>query len=351
MPVFKDEQRNTYYVKCYYTDWTGSRKQKCKRGFKLQREAKEWERVFLEQQAGTPEMTFGALWGLYYEDCKKRNKLSTCKTKEAIYKQHLEPYWKGTCINQITPADVRQWQSKIIASGKSQAYLRAIHRLFSIVLNYAMRYYGLKSNPCLVAGSMGKADVARLNFWTLEQFQAFINTVDSLPAKVAFLVLFYSGIRCGELLALTLADFDQNAGTITINKTYHRFDKEDHITTPKTENSNRTVTLPPFLVETLKEYITHIYDIQPETRLFPTVTPRILKYAMHKGSSAAGLTPIRLHEIRHSHVSLLIDMGFSPYLIAERIGDTPEMVNRVYGHLYPNRHQEVADKLQALVSK
>ena len=351
MPVFKDEQRNTYYVKCYYTDWTGSRKQKCKRGFKLQREAKEWERVFLEQQAGTPEMTFGALWRLYYEDCKKRNKLSTCITKNSMYKNHLQQYWEDKPINQITPADVRQWQSAIIETGASPAFQHNVNQGFSSVLNYAMRYYGLPSNPCRISGSIGKNGVRRLNFWTLEQFQAFIGTIKRLPVKVAFLVLFYSGIRRGELLALTLADFDQNAGTITINKTFHRYGKVDHITTPKTENSNRTVTLPPFLVETLKEYIAHIYDIQPETRLFSTITEHVLARALKNGSQAAGLEHIQIHSLRHSHVSLLIDMGFSPYLIAERIGDTPEMVNRVYGHLYPNRHQEVADKLQALVSK
>ena len=350
MPVFKDEQRNTYYVKCYYTDWTGSRKQKCKRGFKLQREAKEWERVFLEQQAGTPEMAFSALWGLYFADCKKRNKLSTRINKETIYTKHIRPYWEDMPINQITPAAVRQWHGVIIDTNLSQAYQNNIHRIFSMILNYAVKYCGLQSNPCKVTGSIGKAGVRRLDFWTLEQFQEFLATVKKPPVKVAFLVLFYTGIRLGELLALTLADFNQDAGTLAISKTYHRFDRTDHITPPKTENSNRTVTLPLFLVDALQEYITHIYDIQPEDRLFTTVTPRMLKYAISKGSSAAGLKPIRVHELRHSHVSLLINMGFSPFLIAERIGDTPEMVNKVYGHLYPNRHKEVADRLQDLVS-
>lgn len=69
---------------------------------------------------------------------------------------------------------------------------------------------------------------------------------------------------------------------------------------------------------------------------------------MKKGAAATGLSRIRIHDLRHSHVSLLIDLGFSPYLVAERIGDTVDMVQKIYGHLYPNRHQEVADRLQAL---
>lgn len=350
MPAFKDEKTGKWYCKFYYTDWTGTRKQKCKRGFKLQREAKDWERNFLEQQAGTPEMTFAALWELYLEDCKKRVKLSTIRTKKNTCEKHILPYWKNTPINQITPANVRQWQSTIIDSGLSQSTQYGIHAIFSTVLNYAVRYYGLLCNPCNLAGSIGKAGVHRLDFWTLEQFGAFINTVNALPVKTAFLVLFYTGIRCGELLALTLDDFDLEAGTLSINKTYHRFDRTDHITTPKTENSNRTVTLPPFLIGILKEYVTHIYGIQPEDRLFFTVTIDSLRYAMKKGCSATGLKHIPIHGLRHSHVSLLIHMGFSPFLIAERIGDTPEMINKVYGHLYPNRHKEVADKLQDLVS-
>lgn len=73
---------------------------------------------------------------------------------------------------------------------------------------------------------------------------------------------------------------------------------------------------------------------------------------MKRGSTAANIPIIRIHDLRHSHVSLLINMGFSPHLIAERIGDTVQMVNNTYGHLYPNKHSEVADRLnEILVSK
>ena len=56
MPVFKSEERLAFYVKTYYTHYTAARKQKMKHGFKLQREAKEWERAFLEKQHGIPNM-------------------------------------------------------------------------------------------------------------------------------------------------------------------------------------------------------------------------------------------------------------------------------------------------------
>lgn len=217
-------------------------------------------------------------------------------------------------------------------------------------MNYAVKYYGLKSNPCQVTGGMGKAGVRRLEFWTNDQFTAFIKTVNDDVMRLAFMVLFYAGIRCGEMLALTPSDFDQDAGTLRINKTYHRYDRTDVITSPKTANSNRVVSIPQFLTDAIQSCIERIYGLESNSRIFYSVTPQKMETAMKNGASAANIPRITLHGLRHSHVSLLIDMGFTTYLIAERIGDSPDMVNRVYGHLYPNKHVEVANKLQGLVS-
>ena len=119
----------------------------------------------------------------------------------------------------------------------------------------------------------------------------------------------------------------------------------------KPERINKRKEEPITLVDILKEYISHLYDMQQDDRLFSLVTPQKLKTAIKNGCESTDIKCIKIHELRHSHVSMLIDMGFTPFLIAERIGDTPEMINKVYGHLYPNRHQEVADKLNKLVSK
>lgn len=350
MPVYKDEKQGTWYVKLYYTDWTGQKRQKMKRGFKLQRDAKEWENDFLTQQAGESDMKFSALVELFLKDYESRVKFSSFRMRKLTIEKHLLPYWKDTAINRITPASVRKWQQSIIDQEYSESYQFLVNAIFSQILNYAVKYYGLKSNPCRLAGSMGKPGVRRLNFWTLEEFQKFLPTVKKLPNRVAFQVLFFTGIRIGELQALTLADFDPEAGTLHISKTYHRYYKKDHTTSPKSSRGNRSVTLPPFLVDVLKEYLTHFYDMQQDDRLFSLVTPSKLQTALKNGCESTGIKCIKIHELRHSHVSMLIDMGFTPFLIAERIGDTPEMVNKVYGHLYPNRHQEVADKLNKLVS-
>ena len=347
MPAYYDEKSKTWYLLFYYKDWQGHRKKKHKRGFKLQREAKEWERDFLERQQGRPDMTFQTLYKLYEADLMTHTKRSTYQSILCIIKKHILPYWKDKKLNEITAADVRTWQGEIVRTDLSDHYKYAINHALSLVFNFAVRYYRLPANPCNQVKSIGKQRRS-LNFWTLDQFRLFLPTVKDEMLRVAFLTFFYSGIRCGELLALTVKDFDTTEKLIRISTTYHRYDGQDVLTTPKTSNSVRKVALPDFLVDEIKGVIAKIYEPEPDDRIFQTVTASRLSTAMKKGAVAADIPLIRIHDLRHSHVSLLIDMGFPPLLIAERIGDTVEMVNRVYGHLYPNRHSEVAEKLEKM---
>ena len=106
--------------------------------------------------------------------------------------------------------------------------------------------------------------------------------------------------------------------------------------------------MPPAIMQAIKGYTERIYGISEHDHVF-TFTKSLINGNMKRGAAAANIPLIRIHDLRHSHVSLLIDMGFSPHLIAERIGDTVQMVNNTYGHLYPTRHQEVADKLNKLI--
>lgn len=349
MPSYKDEERSSWYCKFYYTDWTGARKSKMKRGFKTKKEAAAWEREFLEKQQGTPDMTFKALYDLYIEDMSHRLKDSTMTGRKYRCERHIVPFFKDKPINQITPSDIRKWQNHITTSGFKETYLRSLHEQLSIILNYAVKYYSLPQNPCKIAGSIGIKKANRMDFWTREDFDTFIKHVKKVQCKVAFTVLYYTGIRCGELLALNRNDIDLEAATLSITKTYNRTGRRDVITSPKTANSVRTVTLPPFLVDCFTDYINRIYGVESADRLFP-FTRRTLESSMRNACVASGIKRIRIHDIRHSHVSLLIEMGFPPLLIAERIGDSVDMVNNIYGHLYPNRHKEVAEKLQNIVS-
>ena len=301
MPVYQDKTTKTWFVKLYYTDYTGTRQQKFKRGFKLQREAKEWERRFLERQQGQPNMTFQTLYDLYAEDLKAHAKESTCRSRLSMIRNHILPFWKERKLCEITPADVRSWQGELKQSdlGEYSQYMVNCH--LSSLFNFAMRYYNLASNPCRMVKTIGKVHKG-LNFWTLDEFKAFLPTVEDAILRTAFLTLFYSGIRCGELLALTVKDFDAAGKAITICGTFHRFNKVDTITTPKSENSRRTIPIPGFLVEEIQGVLAKIYEPDPDERIFQTVTPSRLYTAIEKGSAAAGIKRIRVHDLRHPYV-------------------------------------------------
>ena len=344
MPVYYDDSTKTWFCKFYYTDYTGAKKQKKKRGFKLQREAKEYERSFLERMQGTPDMTFQALYDIYIEDVSHRLRQNSIDGKRNVFKNRILPYFKDKPVNSITAKDIREWQNIQIDLGYSDAYLDRMQNMLTTIFNYAVTYYNLPANPCTKSGHMGKR-TRSMNFWTLEQYNAFINQIEDITAYTALQVLFYSGMRFGELLALTLADIDFNTNTISITKSLqHRAKEGDLITPPKTDNGIRVVVMPDAIMQELKTYIGKLYALDPKERIF-TFTKSLIRGNMKRGSAAVNIPFIRIHDLRHSHVSLLINMGFTPLLIAERIGDTVQMVNNTYGHLYPNKHTEVAEKL------
>ncbi len=269
MPVYKNEKAGTWLTKFNYKDWQGKTKQKKKEGFKTQKEAKAYERDFLNKAHASPDMTFGTLVGLYMEDCKARLKPTTYSNKEYVINLKVLPYFKDMPINTIEPATIRKWQNELLSHENeySQTYLKTVNNQISAIFNYAMKYYKLPSNPVKICGSMGKKNTESMLFWTTDEFNKFMPIVSSKPlSKAAFEVLFWTGIRSGELLALTLNDFDFSAQTVSITKNYSRHEGEDLILDPKTPKSKRIITIPKFLCETVQDYASKLYDYEPSER-------------------------------------------------------------------------------------
>lgn len=349
MAVFKDETRNTYYVKTYYIDYTGEKKQKKKRGFKLKKDAVNWEREFLLQMQGEPNMTLNSLAELYLKDIKTRLKEITYDGHKHLLENRILPYLGNKPINLITPADIRNWQNTQISTGYSDAYLKRMNNLLVATFNFAVRFYNLKDNPCRLAGSMGKRKRTKITFWTKEEYFKFIALVDDITKYTMFQTLYYTGMRIGELLALTYNDIDLDNGIIRINKTVNFKGGKVNVTSPKTPKSNREITIPQLLVNDLNNYIKRIYDYKNTDRVFP-YTKAILYNELKTKSEQAGLKKIRVHDFRHSHASLLIDMGINPLLISERLGhEKVETTLNTYSHLYPSRADELAEKLNKIV--
>ena len=354
MPVFKNEDNGTWYVMARYVNWKGERKQKCKRGFATKREAQEWERMFKLQTSSDLDMSFEAFTELYINDVKNRLKENTWLTKEHIIRTKILPYFGKLKISEISTKEIIAWQNEMLAyrdekkKPYSQTYLKTLHNQLSAIFNHAVRYYELRSNPAAKVGNMGSEEHKEMLFWTKEEYKKFsFEMMDKPVSFYAFEMLYWCRIREGELLALTPADFNFDKETVTINKSYQRLKGQDVITSPKTKKSNRTIKMPQFLCEEMKEYLGMIYGLKKKDRIF-TVTKSYLHHEMDRGAKAVGVKRIRIHDLRHSHISLLIDMGFSAVAIADRVGHESIDITYQYAHLFPSKQIEMAEKLDDL---
>ena len=148
-----------------------------------------------------------------------------------------------------------------------------------------------------------------------------------------------------ELLALTPADFNFEKKTLRINKLYQRLEGKDVITDPKTPKSNRTIVMPDFLTIEMEDFIKSIYGIKMDDRIF-TISKSYLHHEMDRGAKLAGVKRIRIHGLRHSHISLLINLGFSALAIGERVGHEAVDITYHYAHLFPTVQTDMAAQLE-----
>ena len=300
MPVFQKKPGGSWVCKLYFTDPGGSRRQKKKEGFRTKHEAQEFERTFLARSAGGCGMRFCDLAELYLEDCRVRLRPTTVETKQRIIRDKLAPFFGARTLSEITPGDIRRWQNALLADPRafSPTYLKAIHNQASALFNYAVNYFQLAANPCRLAGPMGKTRAGEMRIWTPGEFARFLAAVEGKErSALMFPLLFWTGMRAGELLALEAADFDLGAGTVSITKSCTRLHGEDLLLPPKTPKSRRVIWLPEFLCVRLAPWL----EAHPQGRIFP-VTKHCLYHEMERGCRESGVEQIRVHDLRHPYV-------------------------------------------------
>lgn len=194
MPAYRDEKHGTFYASFYYTDFTGARRKKMKRGFKLKRDALEWERQFLLQKNADPDMKFGDFVEIYRGDKRERIREHTWESKDNMINTKILPYFKDRTLSEIEPRDVIAWQNTLMSirqkNGKpySPTYLKSIRSQLSAIFNYAVEYYRLKQNPAEIAGNMGKETHREMLFWTKEEYLKFADAVMDKPMPTCSLI-------------------------------------------------------------------------------------------------------------------------------------------------------------------
>lgn len=351
MPVYKDKKRGTYYFITRIPTKNGTKQVK-RRGFETERAAKLAEaKLQIEAEEGLFEEenpTFEYVADQYLEWYKRRRKASSYRKIESIVRVNLKPAFGNKRINNIRNRDVRRFQDELIDEEYSAHHIKKVHQTLSAVFNFAIKEEYTKNNPAREVGNVEMEENRHIDYWTLEEFREFISVVDDFEYKTLFMTLYYSGMRKGELCALTWADIDFNNNTINIDKTAYNTE----VTTPKTPSSIRKLTMPRFVVGMLKK-LKMIKEPHQKSSYFvfgeihkhlPATT---LDRNYQKYLDKSNVKKIRLHDFRHSHASYLINKGAIPAVVAKRLGhkDVATTLN-IYSHLYPSTEQEIIDQME-----
>lgn len=351
MSVYKDTKRNTWYCQFYYTDWKGDRKQKRKRGFLKKREAQEFERKFLEHFSTAPDITFKSLADKYYEYVKHRRKESTLYNLRGHIDKHYLPFFEKLKIVEITSEYIAKWQNSLILSNYKRSYIKTLTSQLSSIFEHAVRHCGLKENPCRNLDPLKDKDSKKFQIWTEEEFHEFYNLLSNTRQKIMFETLFYTGMRKGELMALTEEDlyYDQQNACymISITKTYSTVGNKKMITTPKTKKAVRDISISDFLYFDLMAYIKRVPGMKPTDRIFPVNSTYLNDAMISMYKKHPEIRQIKVHDLRHSHASMLIHMKVDIATLSYRLGhENISTTLDTYSHMYGNSQKDVADQLE-----
>ena len=359
MPVYQDKNSKHWYFRVYADDNLGNRKQYQRGGYRTKREATEYERYFMvtnnEEQY---DITFSELWNAYLEHIKVKLKYNSVRSIKNRIEVHALPYFKDYMLSKITASVYVKWQKQIDEKNYCYKYKSSIHGAVRAMLNYAVKFYGLKSNIATHVGNFSKRDEIPKEYtdWSYEEFQRFISVIDDELYKLFFEILYLTGIREGECLALSWNDIKGNY--INVNKTLTRkkVDGKNMINSPKTTMSYRKVKINDYLVSRLNAYKELCYkyiDFDDSWYIFGCLNPLATTTSIARKKdyycNLAGVKQIKIHDFRHSHVSLLLSRGVPITVIAKRLGHSDiEMTLNTYSHMLPGDEDKAIAVLDAL---
>ncbi|WP_121641833.1 tyrosine-type recombinase/integrase [Bacillus vallismortis] len=316
--------------------------------------------------------SFSELTEKYLTYKKNEIKSSTYKAVENIVNSRILPYFKNSTIKSITHHEILKYRESLQKDNLKHTYINKIMFYVKDIFNLAIEENLLSEHPTKKIKNLQIKDAFEedIRFWTPEQFQTFISIFDEKKykdffKKVYYTFAYFTGVRMGEQLALEWKDFNKYTFEIKVNKTLTKIKQGDDflVTNPKTTSSKRVITINKKLASLLIEWKSKQkeglgkYGIEQseKTRIFKFdyKTPdrayltNFIKRACEKHN--LDLPPISIHELRHSHVALLINRGEDIYIISQRLGHkTTTTTYDIYGHLFPSRQKELADRLDEL---
>lgn len=352
MAVKKDEKSGKWYCYGKITTLLGTTRQYKQRGFQTKKEAMQADlAIRTSNKTDTSiHMTLDELEIEMTNYSHGRKKLTTIEKDESRYRLHIQPYFGRTEYQSIKVNDILKWQRELLYIKKlSIVNINTIMKTFNKYFTYAEKMYQYSYNPVHIVGKL-KEPKREYVTWDIPQFYQFMKYVEHLKYQVAYRVLYFSGIRRGEFLALTWKDF--NGRSLNINKTCSHTKQGTIITEPKTENSYRIVDLDSETIRllfALKEVASKEDGFQETWYIFGNDKPmsfNALTNYKNAREVKAGVPHIRIHDFRHSHISLLINKKVPLPAIAERAGDTLDTILKTYAHLFKESNKELMNVLE-----
>lgn len=376
MAIYNEKNKNKWtkdgrhwYFTCYYTNIQGNKKQYKSKMFLTKQEAEKEELLFLAKRDNPTLVKFDIISLDYFKYMYSSRKESTIYSYEYAFKKNIEPYFSDFYINNINIQLINHWKAEMINKGYKLAYLNKLYVILKEIFDYAIKNYNLESNVVSLSGRFERvndeviSDEDKLRYITHDDFNKFISYIEDITWKTFFIFLYYTGMRKGEIQALTWNDINFNNNEIIVNKTLSVKTRESYKITSTKNYINRKIKISKTLREQLvlyKDYCKQYSDFKESwfvfgcTRFMPQTT---IDNKKHHYFQLSGVKEITIHEFRHSHVSLLINEYVKSgqtdttkffLMLSNRMGHSIKVMQETYMHLFPTIQNEIVDLLDNL---
>lgn len=359
MASYKDKKTGKWYCQFYYTDWQGQRKHTSKRGFSRKKDADAWEakhKYDVQQQ----KITMEYLLKRYTDHIKSKVKLGTLKITTMTNYMHsinnyILPYFKRLNVEEVTTDTINHWLVKLQEKDLERkqltsSYINLLKSHLRIIFNYAVKEFSLSKNPVINAENIkNNVHNQRVKLWTMNEYYLFYSTIKQEDTKLICNLMFWGGLRIGEVLALKPSSFCNNKVKITETKVH--VNKRYLYQSPKTKSSIREVAIPHFVYQQAMDYIAHLPYLNNDDRLFQKSRTAIANI-INERSIKLNLPRISPHILRHSYASMLLNLTKDPTVVAKQIGHSnPGTTLSIYSHMIPGEEKKAAEMLDRLVTQ
>lgn len=366
MASYKKMDNGTWAVRFRYINASGEEKQTMLRGFKMKKEAEQAYADFLiktqsHKKIKKQSLTFREVYYAYAEHYRQNNAVSSVLDFERIFKAFILPHFADKEISKIEKTDLLKWQTNLCKSDYSHMYKCKIRGFLSSFYTFANRYYDIPNIMRSVSTIKRLEPKKEMQIWSPDEFKRFLSVVTEQVYAKAFSFFYLTGVRLGELQALKWDCIDFENKTAKISRSASRKKPQGAIkgqvryTIGKTKNasSNRVISLPQSLIMQLKElkctskFSTdndYIFTLTGDCLPEQSIRNKIKQY-----SNVANVKPIRIHDFRHSHASVLLGSGIPVLEVSRRLGhaNATQTLN-TYAHLLPNSSDKIITVLDKI---